>query len=210
MIILIDFDDVLFNTKKFKRDIVDLFLRNGISNEMFDKYYHDLKQNKVLKTYDPWRQLEMIKKGENIDVEKIKNELEEFMNDTSEYLFDDSIGFMEFLKNDDVCIVSYGEEIFQARKIVGCGAGSYCEKVSVTDELKSEVIGKMIKEEDLENEKIFFIDDRIEQINDVKKKFPFIKTILIHRKEGRYQDEPTRYCDFEANSLEEAEKILIS
>ncbi|EKE16455.1 MAG: hypothetical protein ACD_11C00014G0002 [uncultured bacterium] len=208
MIIFIDFDDVLFNTKRFKDDIIGLFLRNGITKEIFDKYYHNPKQDKVLKTYDPWRQLEMIRAGEGIDTGKMKKELEAFMDDTADYLFEDSLDFMETFNAENIRIVSYGEEIFQARKIAGCGAGSRCDRVSVTEELKSEVIGKILKEGNFKDEKIFFIEDRIEQIEDVKSKFPFVKTIFIRRPEGRYHDEPTQYCDFEASNLKEAEKII--
>ena len=208
MIILIDFDDVLFDTKRFKDDVIGLFLRNGIAKDVFDKYYHNPKRNKSLKTYDPWRQLEMIRTGESFDIGKIKKELEAFMGDTGNYLFKDSLGFMETFDKADIRIVSYGEENFQARKIAGCGAGSRCDRVFITEELKSEIIGKILEDGDFKDDKIFFIEDRIEQIEDVKSRFPFVKTIFMRRPEGRYRDEPTKYCDFEVENLKEAEKII--
>ncbi|HAV11718.1 MAG TPA: hypothetical protein DCX32_04245 [Candidatus Moranbacteria bacterium] len=208
--IFIDFDDVLFNTKRFKEDLQNLFFQHGISREVFEKYYHNPDQKKILKTYDPWNHLEMIRKGEGIDTEKAKKELEEFMVDTTAYLFGDSRNFLKSFSGEFVCIVSYGESQFQEMKIGECGIGTYCEKVQITDELKSMVIEKILKDKNPQDENVFFIEDRIEQIEDVKKKFPFVKTIFMRRSEGRYHDALTQFCDFEAASLKEAEGIINS
>lgn len=208
MIIFIDFDDVLFNTKKFKEDLKNLFFQQDITQEIFDKYYHNPKQDKILKIYNPWEQLDRIVVGENMDIKKTKEELENFMFDTTAYLFEDSVEFLKNFKTESVYIVSYGESRFQEMKINKCGADVYCEKMHITDELKSSVIEKIMQDRNQQKEDIFFIEDRIEQLEDVKKKFPKIKTIFIRRTEGRYHDAPTRYCDFEARNLREAERII--
>jgi len=210
MMIFVDFDDVLFNTKRFKEDLQNLFFQHGISRDVFDRYYHNPAQNKILKTYDPWNHLDMIGKGEEMRVEGAKKDLEEFMVDTNPYLFDDSVDFLKAFKNDFVCIVSYGESHFQDMKIGECRVGKYCEQVQITDELKSKAIGKIIGDRMRKDEKIFFIEDRMEQIEDVKRRFPHMKTIFMRRHDGRYHDEPTEFCDFEAASLREAEKIIKS
>lgn len=208
MIIFIDFDDVLFNTKKFKDDLQNLFFQHGISREVFEYYYHNPQQKKALKTYDPWNHLEMIRKGEDLNVEGVKKDLEGFMVDTNPYLFDDSIDFLKAFHDQDICIVSYGESHFQEMKIGECRVGRYCKKIRITDQLKSMVIEKLLEDENYDGGKVYFIEDRIEQIEDVKRKFPFVKTIFMRRSEGRYHDEPTELCDFEAISLGEAEGII--
>jgi len=210
MIIFVDFDDVLFNSKRIKDDLINIFLKHGINREIFDKYYYNSKENKVIKTYDPSRQLRDIQENENIDVDLLKKELEEFMKDTSKYLFEDSLEFLKSFEKDFVAIVSYGKSFFQEMKIGKCGADKYCQKIQITNELKSGAIEKILEERKLEKEKIFFIEDRVEQIEDVKKEFPFIKTIFMRRSEGRYHDEPTEFCDFEASDLKEAEQIIKS
>lgn len=205
MKIFIDFDDVLFNTRRFRDDLQNLFFQHGISREVFERHYASSPVKS--KTYDPWGHLELIKNGENMDVSEAQKELEEFMIDTNPYLFDDSVDFLKSFDDEFVCIVSYGEPKFQGMKIGECRVGKYCKEVRITDELKSSMIEKILKERSNE-EDVYFIEDRIEQIEDVKKRFPFVKTIFMRRPEGRYHDEPTEFCDFEARSLREAEEII--
>jgi trehalose-6-phosphate synthase len=80
----------------------------------------------------------------------------------------------------------------------------------ITSKTKEETLGDVFKDKSNSlKEKVFFLDDRTEQICGVKKKFPYVTTILIKRPEGRYQDmKKDKYCDFEAHNLKEAEKII--
>lgn len=174
MKIFIDFDDVLFNTKKFKEDLQNLFFQHGISREVFDFYYHNHAQKKILKTYDPWGHLELISKGEGIDVENIKKDLGDFMTDTNPYLFDDSVDFLKKFEKVYVCIVSYGESKFQGMKIGECRVGKYCEEIQITEELKSQVMTKLLKNRK-EGEDVYFLEDRIEQLEDVKKNLHLLR-----------------------------------
>jgi hypothetical protein len=59
------------------------------------------------------------------------------------------------------------------------------------------------------DEQIFFLDDRIEQIDDVKKYHKRIKTVFINRKDGRYQNVADEMCDFECKNLKQARKIIL-
>ncbi len=209
MIIFIDFDDVLFNTKKFKDDLQNLFFQRGISRDIFDKYYNsDLLIG--VKTYDPWNHLEMIKNGEKIDIEEAKKDLGDFMIDTHPYLFEDSLKFLQDFKDEFICIVSYGESHFQEMKIGECGIGKYCNKIKITNELKSGAIENILNEYYQGKENVFFIEDRTKQLEDVKNSFPFVKTIFMRRSEGRYKDNPTKHCDFKASNLKEASDIINS
>ena len=206
MKIFIDFDDVLFNTKKFREDLQNLFFQHGISREVFEKNYFSSGK---IKTYDPWEHIETISKEEKINKNEILKELEEFMIDTNPYLFEDSVDFLKSFDEQFVCIVSYGDSKFQGMKIGECRVGKYCKEIKITNQLKSDVIEEEIKKWD-GKEKIFFIEDRTEQIEDVKRIFPFIETIFMRRSEGRYADEKTSLCDYEARNLQEVEELIKS
>lgn len=209
MKIFIDFDDVLFDTKRFREDLQNLFFQHGISKEVFYENYYNPQEHKKVKTYDPWRHLDMIAEVEKIDKSEILEELNEFMIDTNPYLFNDSVDFLKAFDDEFICIISYGEPKFQKMKIGECRVGKYCEEIKITDELKSKAMEKEL-EKMADGEEVFFIEDRVEQIEDVKMKFPFVKTIFMRRPEGRYHDEPTRFCDFKAKNLEEAREIIKS
>ncbi len=57
-------------------------------------------------------------------------------------------------------------------------------------------------------ELFIFIDDRISQINAVKKNFPQAVTFFMKRSSGRFNDKKTKYADYEVKNLTEVKKII--
>ena len=84
----------------------------------------------------------------------------------------------------------------------------YIEDIVITDKLKSEAIGLIIDKYKIIDQELYFLDDRSEYLGEVKNKFPEIKTVLIKRPEGRYDDDMDKHCDFEAKNLQQVEKII--
>ena len=65
MKIFIDFDDVIFNTGKFKEDFLnEVFIKNGATQDDFmETRYHFFKNNnQANKYYDPKKQIEALGK----------------------------------------------------------------------------------------------------------------------------------------------------
>ena len=211
MKVFIDFDDVIFNTKEFKHDFKRMFIENGISGEIFDKYYNDPNDTRAVKTFDPWKQIERIHGELNIDTEEITRHVNDFIADMSVYVFDDVKDFVREIGAENICIVSFGEKELQTRKIVNSKIGDFICNIVITDNSKSESIMKILNENKLDkNEKIFFLDDRTEQINDIKKTISHVTTIFVKRPEGRYQEMvKDECCDHEAHNLKEALEIIV-
>jgi FMN phosphatase YigB (HAD superfamily) len=212
MKIFVDFDDVLFNTKKFKENFLKkVFIRNGITEEIFNKYYYQRYEDGVGKEvmrYDFERQLQKIEKEINIDTKKIEKEFRQFLNDTSEYVFSDVGLFFEKFKKNELFVISFSDTQFQKIKIGNSKISKYVKKINITNGDKSQEILEIIKKEKIKDEDIFFIDDRAEYITEVKKKIPQVKTILMRRKEGRYKNNENKNCDFIVKNLEEVLKII--
>lgn len=211
MKIFIDFDDVIFNTKLFKCDFKNMFIEHGISSEIFDGCYNDPNDSRAIKTFDPWRQLELIEKNEPwVDKEKMNKLVNDFIADISAYVFDDVYNFVEIIGAENICIVSLGELEFQAKKICNSKIGKCIPDVFVTDSSKAETIFKIMqKEKDCSLSSCFFLDDRMEQLREVKERFPEITTIFVKRPEGRYQEmQKEKCCNYEVHNLEEALKII--
>ncbi|MDD3498672.1 MAG: hypothetical protein PHH24_04210 [Candidatus Moranbacteria bacterium] len=213
MKIFIDFDDVIFNTNKFKDDLIKIFLDNGVSEEEFKDHYYNYPPNTDgdarLKTYFFERHIKVL--GENIDIDedKLKKDVSDFFSDTSSYVFPDAIDFLNSFEKNDLCIVSFGGRELLEMKIGNSGVTNLVRDVILTEELKESAIGDSIRREKIKRyEDKFFLDDRMDQIKSVKEKFPEIKTILIKRPEGRYDDKPGDCCDFVAKDLREADKII--
>ena len=212
MKIFIDFDDVLFNTKQFKEDLAGVFLGHGISKDLYNKTYYDDNTQDAIKTYNPMAQISRLTKETNINREKLLSSIESFLQNASKYVFSDVANFAKNFQAENIYIISYGEITFQAKKIEISGIKRYIPNVLITGKLKAEILGEFLGNENLqENEAIFFLDDRVEQIHDVKNKFPEIVSVLVKRPEGRYQEmKKEECCNFEAHNLKEAEKIINS
>jgi FMN phosphatase YigB (HAD superfamily) len=212
MKIFIDFDDVIFNTKKLKEDLINIYSRGGVSKKQFMETYLDFPKERkgiIFRIYDPYDQMKKIRNSLGIDTQGIERDFLKIVSQARKYIFKDTTEFLKKFKRNDLYILSYGDNKFQRNKIKNSGVRGYFKKVIITDKMKSFSILETIKKEKInKKDKIYFIDDREKFISDVKNNIPGAVTILIRRKEGRYSDPKTKFCDYAIKNLKEAEKII--
>ncbi len=211
MIIFIDFDDVLFNTRKFVIDYKKIFKLHGISEKIYDRYYYNYpaNKNKIFKKYNSKMHVREIGKKFSINVKKINNDISNFIKNTKKYVFKDVYKFLKIFPKKDLYIISFPKIGFQKAKIKNSEINKYFKRSISTSNLKSSVIKELIKKEKInKNESVFFIDDRLESIEDMKKKIPKVITILLGRKEGRHKYLSKGNADYKAANLNEALKII--
>ena len=206
MKIFLDFDDSLFHTKKFRGELVKIFLKNGVPRKKFFDTYYDYpkKTSSGLKKYNPNWQIRLLEKSLNINSVKIKKDLRGFIRNTKKFVFPDVKNFLESFKRKNLYLISYGYTDFQREKIKNCGLFEKFYRVVIADDNKNVIVRRFVEEKEI----FAFIDDRIENINCVKKHFPNSATFLLKRKEGRYNDKKTKAVDFEVKNLKEAGKIM--
>ena len=211
MKIFIDFDDVIFNTKKFVIDYKKIFRLHEISEDIYKKYYYDYppnKKNSKLKKYISEPHIDKIGKEERIDVSTLKRDIEVFLGKANKYVFPDDF-FSSFKKGDNY-LISYSKNKFLEAKIKNSGVAKYFKRVIMTDVMKSSPVRDILRSDSIKkDEQLFFLDDRTEQIDDVKKHHKRIKTVFINRKEGRYQNVADEMCDFECKNLKQAKRIIL-
>lgn len=207
MKILIDFDDVLFNTKKMISKYG--YYKNKEIFNAFAKYYFGyVEKNK--KVYLKKKDLVKIfeKNGMNKkDIGVFEKKIEEQLKNYKSLLFKDSYVFLKKIGKKHSFIFSFGYSYFQNAKIKATGIDKYVSKTIVVFGKKSDEIGRIIGKYD-ENEKIIVLDDRAEILSEIKKRHKNIITILIRRKDGRYNDDILPCCDYSAKNLIEAAKII--
>lgn len=211
MKIFIDFDDVLFNTGKFVVGYKAIFKSHGISDKVYKKYYYDYPVNKgkKFKSYNWEIHIREISKRFPLDVRKIKSDITDFIKNTGKYVFRDVYEFVRKFSKKDLYLISFPRIKFQETKIKNSGISKYFKRVVLTSSLKSTAISKLIAKEKIKkNEAIYFIDDRLEIIEDMKKKLPRVIAIFLKRKEGRHKYPPGGNFDYEARNLREAGKII--
>jgi FMN phosphatase YigB (HAD superfamily) len=209
MKLFFDFDDVLFNTKKFKEDCYAIFKKKGVSRSFFDECYYDPLDTASIRVYDVVKHIERICQKTNRDCSILEHAVAIFVADTKKYVFADVSDVLSGFHKKDLDILSFSKTNFQKAKINGSGITSFFNKITIINSLKGEEMAKIIKKEKLgSSEEVYFIDDRVEQIEDVKKRCPQVKTILCVRPEGRYRDRKNKHCDYRITSLREIKKII--
>lgn len=208
MLIFLDFDDVLFNTNKFKDGYFELFKKKGVSREIFEKFYYNSTTDKV-ERYRPVSHVKRVCKELKLNYSDFKKDVLEFVGNTSEYIFKDTVNFLDNFYKKELCLVSFSKTDFQKLKIMNSGVADYFFNIKIVNELKGGVINKVIKSKKVKNNQTFyFIDDRVEHLTDAKIKNPNLVTILLLRKEGRYKDRKNKYCDYKASNFSEVLKII--
>lgn len=211
MKIFIDLDDVIFNAKKFKKDLTKVFIKNGISCPEFDISYRSFSWNLRGKPryYDPQEQIDFLSSEKDIDRKKLMKNINSLMVDLRKYIFKDFYKFIKYFPKKELYLITYGNKKFQEKKVRNSGISKYFERIVITDRPKANAIEKLIKRDKIKKgEILYFIDDRIEYIENVKKKYPKIATFFIKRKEGRCKDKKNKYCDFEVGNLGDVLRVI--
>ncbi len=211
MKIFIDFDDVLFNTKKFKEDIIKIFGENGVSEKIFQKYYKGFpatSKKGELRKYNPREQIKKIK-SLGIKTDKIEKDFSKLLKNAKKYIFKDGIRFLKKFEKEEMYVVSYGDKKFQEEKIKSSGIEKYFRKILIANTSKAVKIRMILRNKNIgQGEAIIFIDDRVKFLRDIKKSYPGMVTIHMKRKEGRFFEKKTIYCDFEAANFYGATKFI--
>ncbi|MBP7822385.1 MAG: HAD hydrolase-like protein [Candidatus Moranbacteria bacterium] len=210
MKIFLDFDDCLFDTNAFYIDLQGIFEANGVSKELFQRAYQEIKNESQIDgawCYSFEKHVRRLRNYVFFDEGDLHQKLATYISDTKKFLFPDVEKFLIVLRESAsrIYILSFGDRDHQMGKISGTGILSYIEKSIITNKDKSEAFQDEI---DHEEDGVWFFDDRIKYIESVKRAFPKVKTILVRRVEGRYHDEPNEFCDYVVSDLDEALAII--
>jgi len=212
MKIFIDFDDVLFNAKKFKKDLIGVFKKNGITRQEFDNSYYTFQKVAQVegKYYDPKKQVKVLKKRFEIDTKKLEKDLDKFLKDLKKYVFPDVFDFLSNFSKKDLFLITYGHVRFQKKKIRNSGTNKFFKKILISKDNKINIVLETCKKYGFspEKESIIIIDDRPEQIEKTEKIRKKIITFRMCRPEGRYSDLLCIDKDWEVKNLKEVSKII--
>lgn len=189
----IDFDHTLYNTPKLTKDML-----NTISNFIAKKFNLDvssiLSECKIMfnrdKIYNIYDLVEYFAKKYNFEANTLILELNSVIYDSKHNVFEDSISFLEKLKEQkhNIYLLSYCEFglEFQTAKILGSGLIRYFDSIIITGKPKWEL--------DLDFTQGIFIDDKPEDLINLFNKTP--KDIIRIRRPGdTYSKENIEHID---------------
>lgn len=201
MKIFIDFDDVIFNTELLKKRLGKIFLKNGVSRELFKESYQQLKKRE--KIYSPVKHLEFLVKHSHIDSRKVLIDLKKLMKNLKPHVFNEARTFLKHFPRNSLYLLSYGDLRFQRQKIKTAGVSKYFKRILITNDDKLKIIKKIVVGDNFgKKEKIVFIDDNPRHVKEVRKKG--IITFQIIKPHSKLP----RVADFSVKNFKEIEKIL--
>lgn len=183
-VLLINFDRVLFNTSLFLKDIKKNTKKLGISDEVFNKTYHELKKEN--QGYNLFLHLMKISANYNINLELAKKDVYCIMDNITQYLYSDSIEFLENIRKQYSFLVlfSSGDSIFQMSKFKGCNMVDYFDDIFVAKDENERFNAISYKYSDYLNN-LSIIDANPDFLALVKEKWPKVNLFRIIREDNK-------------------------
>ncbi len=175
---IIDFDDTLFNTKRFK-DARRAKLRSlGISDEVcYSSYVLARKDAQGKMTYSDKAHAQCLG-SYGFDTAEVFSLLESITKQAHTFLFTETINFLQILKQkqEEIVVLSLGEEEFQKRKIEASGIMPFVDTVFTVNTTKKDIIKQICKRH--KKESIYFINDKVRETQEVVQEFPQLTPVL--------------------------------
>lgn len=197
-LIILDFDHTVFHTTKFVAALKEKLSSNfNIDEQKFTASRNHIKEcNKVIdinKFVDDLPHHD--KKGLHTAI------VELITTHAKDWIFEDVRNFMKrHQKYFDIAIMTHGDQELQTHKMKHSNLPEPFYKV-ISTESKGNVISQFTKDYST----IFFVDDKLQNIQDVKKNHPKVQTIFIARPEDKPYADSCPTCsgaDIAVESLE--------
>lgn len=204
MKIIIDFDDTIFDTHMFVQEIIEHFKRVGFTADEFKEIYRKSKEK--MKDFDQKAVVDLFFKLKPFDKEDVVNEIDSLVERSEEFIYPDFKKFANEHLRKELTLLSFGTTDFQKRKIQNANINNLFDKVHITDKGKVFYLENIYRSnpEDL----IVFIDDKAEEIDRVKEKFPDVITIKMERPRGGHVKVRSEKTDYVARNFSDVKKII--
>ena len=191
MKIYVDFDRTLFDCDKFLDDFYLLINRYNISKDLFRECQNQCRKD----GFNPYNILNLVKEKYEFD-DELLNEIGMLIKNSANYLYQDTISFLEYLKlrNYEIVILTKGNSDYQREKIFNAHLDSYYHKLIVTMKHKGSL--------KLDFQNSIFIDDNPVEIQSIMKNNPKM-LIRMERNDSKYSNIPLDIYVKEVKSLRE-------
>lgn len=210
MLFLIDFDDVILDYQLFKKELINLFSKNNAN--FYNQYYTDYKQkwkNKQPVNYQPDKHIESFSNNKKVDTEKLSNDFRNLIKRTHQFVFPEFLTFISQVSSHQKFIITYGDINYQKQKVDNSKTAHHFNDVLVSNIPKAAKIKEYFNNNQIDlNQNIYYLDDRTLWLENVKKEFPQIKTILINRYPAASTHFDNTHIDYQINRLTDISKII--
>ena len=213
MVLFLDFDDTLFNTKKFNEALARSGLnKHGITSNIFLETYDAVKVTHTSESgyYNLDEHVELLAKYGNGGAAEIKTSMFDFARKKAkDFIFSDALPFLEAHKKYAPVLITltHGESEYQKHKIAWSGIQKYFKDTILTSgATKGECIKKYMSQHD-GHEKALLLDDRGSWITEAVQKNETLIPVQMRRSDGRYHDGDLGRCAHVRDMMEFAQLL---
>lgn len=204
MKIILDFDDTIFNTYKMMQEFIKSFKKVGFSSEEFKEIYKKSKEKKG--DFDQKTVISLFGKLRPFDKHQVVKELAEILERAEDFVYSDFHKFIDNFPKKELILLSFGSTGYQKIKIENSGVKKYFNKVHITNKNKVFNLGNIYRK--YAGDRIVFIDDKAEEIDKVKERFPCVIALKMERPRGGHIKIKSELADYTVKNLGEAKKII--
>lgn len=155
MKIIFDFDDVIFNTKRYKtKKLFPLLVKHGVSALVFKKSYEMRRSQESI--YDLKLHLDELKRKHKLPV-TTPSLFKEATSELATFLHKNILSYIKTLTPKDVGIITKGEETFQRAKLKGSGILKHVGGVTITEKGKQPLLRAYCKKHT--KEVVMYVDN---------------------------------------------------
>lgn len=204
MKIYLDFDDTIFDTAAFVDKLTGVWMRAGFSEADFDRAYLETKAR--ANDFDMEILIQVFGEQKSFDEVQTRRRLEKLLADAGVFVYADFFDFARRFTKADLKMLSFGTTQFQWEKIESSGVVPFFSELIITPQSKEKNFADIVAAHPAEP--IFFVEDRADQVDKVKKVFPQVTTFKIERPSGRHRKTHSLLTDFKVQTLSEAAEII--
>ncbi|MCC6323225.1 HAD hydrolase-like protein [Candidatus Nomurabacteria bacterium] len=174
-IIIFDFDDTLFDTKRFNNDVIERFVVYGVDEGLARQAYHDTKIQTG--NYNLADHINIIQNLNNTEIPKDFHDWFESLDLTS-YVLPQSTEMLNNLAQDHtLLLLSKGKDDFQNLKINRSNLAKHFNEIHITPDEK-----EIFLTDKIFNDKVIFINDKENENNKISIEYPHFQ--IVHRHEN--------------------------
>lgn len=199
-LIIVDFDRTLFDTGGLVKEMAEIFKVNGGID------FHETMRTDDKGNYSLNKHFEAVRPKARR--KKVKKHIQNLLDRSHEFLFNDSIAFLQKFSSYSLVLLTKGEMGYQSRKVLSALKDwrYLFKQILITDGEKSRCVQDLIRRLAPQPQEIFVIDDKVKELGPIKKATPEVKTILISR-EGPVVT--NAWSDFAVRNLVEAAEVIL-
>lgn len=202
---MLDFDGVLFDDERFKRDYWRVFRHAGIPHRAHQRAYAESKKRHVGGYRHDLHLALLSRDFPKLNVSRLERNIWRLLASSKKYLYRETRPFLRHwrARRMPLVLVSSGNA-FQKEKVRASRLAPFFQSVAVTDTVdKVAPIGTLIKR--FNPPRAVFIDDKKSFVDAVKSRFPDILVLQMIR---RKDQEQSAHADAVVSNLAAARRVI--